>query len=79
MNRRFLIMAISAVTASFTMLNTVLSFPVLAFEIVREYCRAALENAFNPVWKCIGIVATATKTLYGYAAKAPFRLIVYDR
>ena len=34
--------------------------------------------AFAPVWECVGVIVAESKTLAGFAVKAPFRLLEYD-
>lgn len=69
--RRFCVLMASVAMAAFSsVLIRVLSvFGSFAFEV---------SQVLNPVWSFVGSVRVSAQTLYGYAAKAPFRLLVYD-
>lgn len=65
-----------AILASIAM--TVLDSTIMRVLAVFDSFAFTVSQVLNPVWQFVGSVRVTAQTLYGYAAKAPYRLLVYD-
>lgn len=69
----------TATTATATVSSTTSTIVTFIYDLIVSFVPNVLvELVLAPLWFCVGVVKHATETLYGFAAKAPFRLIVYD-
>ena len=59
---------------------SIASFNAVLMQVVTlfESLSFAMEQVLNPVWSFVGSVRVTAQTLYGYASKAAYRLLVYD-
>ncbi len=71
-------MAESYVRLRVAIVMSTLSAVMLQLLSVFDSFDFAVSRVLNPVWTFVGSVRVAAQTLYGYAVKAPFRLLVYD-